>query len=54
MIDPAGDLCTNRSVRENLIEKDIEAVRQWRFRSGTQNGDPVDATLTIEVNFNLR
>ena len=53
MIDPAGDLCTNE-VRENFIEKDIEAVRQWRFRPGTQNGDPVDVALTIEVNFNLR
>ena len=37
-----------------LDDKAIEAVRQWRFRPGTRNGEPVDVTLTIEVNFNRR
>ena len=43
-----------RSLGFGLDDKAIEAVRQWRFRPGTRNGEPVDVTLTIEVNFNLR
>jgi TonB family protein len=34
-----------------LDEKAIEAVRQWRFRAGTRNGEPVTVAATIEVNF---
>ena len=43
-----------RSLRFGLNEKAIEAVKQWRFRPGTRNGEPVDVALRIEVNFNLR
>ena len=43
-----------RSLPFGLNEKAIEAVRQWRFRPGMRNGEPVDVELKIEVNFNLR
>ena len=36
-----------------LDEKAIEAVKQWKFRPGYQNGRPVVAAATIEVNFHL-
>jgi protein TonB len=34
-----------------LDEKAIEAVRQWRFRPATQDGNPVEMVATVEVNF---
>ena len=43
-----------RSLPFGLNEKAIEAVRQWRFRPGMRNGEPVDVEIKIEVNFNRR
>ena len=37
-----------------LDENAIQALKQWRFRPGMRNGVPVDVSLNIEVNFNLR
>jgi TonB family protein len=34
-----------------LDEKAIEAVRQWKFKPGTRDGNPVTVSATIEVNF---
>ena len=36
-----------------LDEKAIEAVKQWRFKPGERNGQPVDVIATIEVMFRL-
>jgi protein TonB len=43
-----------RSLGFGLDENAIQALKQWRFRPGTRNGVPVDVSLNIEVNFNLR
>ena len=37
-----------------LDESAITALKQWRFQPGTKNGVPVDVSLNIEVNFNLK
>ena len=37
-----------------LDENALTAIKQWQFMPGTRNGEPVDVTLNIEVNFNLR
>lgn len=37
-----------------LDESAIDALQHWVFRPGTKNDVPVDVTLNIEVNFNLR
>jgi TonB family protein len=37
-----------------LDDNAIRALKQWRFRPAMKNGVPVDATLNIEVRFNLR
>jgi TonB family protein len=43
-----------RSLGFGLDENAMEALKQWRFRPGMRNGMPVDISLNIEVNFNLR
>ncbi|MEO5819139.1 MAG: TonB family protein [Vicinamibacteraceae bacterium] len=37
-----------------LDQEAIACVRQWRFRPGTRQGQPVPVSVTIEVAFNLR
>jgi periplasmic protein TonB len=43
-----------RSLGFGLDENAIQALKQWHFRPGMRNGVPVDVSLNIEVNFNLR
>jgi protein TonB len=35
-------------------ESAVEAVRQWRYKPGLQNGKPVDVYFTVVVEFTLR
>jgi TonB family protein len=53
-IDPSGhatNIQVRRSLGLGLDEKAIEAVRQWKFKPGTKDGNPVTVSATIEVNF---
>jgi TonB family protein len=43
-----------RSLGLGLDDNALRALKQWRFRPAMKNGIPVDATLNIEVRFNLR
>jgi TonB family protein len=43
-----------RSLGFGLDESAIKALQQWQFRPAMMNGEPVNVTLNIEVNFNLR
>jgi TonB family protein len=43
-----------RGLGFGLDENAIAALSKWRFRPGMRNGTPVDVSLNIEVNFNLR
>jgi TonB family protein len=36
-----------------LDQAAVDAVRQWQFRPGTLNGEPVDVIFTLTVNFRL-
>jgi TonB family protein len=55
-IDPTG-MATNIKVQRGLglglDQKAVEAVRKWRFKPGTKDGNPVTVEATIEVNFRL-
>jgi TonB family protein len=43
-----------RSLGFGLDENAITALKQWRFQPGTMDGQTVDVSLNVEVNFNLR
>ncbi len=42
-----------RSLDQGLDQNAIEAVRQWRFKSGTKDGEPVTVRANVEVNYRL-
>ncbi len=55
-IGPDGvprELRVLRGVGLGLDEKGIEAVRQWKFKPGTKDGQPVTVSATIDVNWRL-
>ena len=55
-VDTSGRLRNVRVIQAlglGLDEKAVEAVQKWKFRPGYQNGRPVVAAATIEVNFHL-
>ncbi|MGA3018895.1 MAG: TonB family protein [Bryobacteraceae bacterium] len=49
----AADITLARSIGFGLDEKALDAVMQWQFKPGTQNGLPVPVTAQIEINFRL-
>jgi TonB family protein len=42
-----------RGLGLGLDERAVEAVRRWRFRSGTAGGKPVVMTAVVEMRFQL-
>jgi len=49
----AADITLARSIGFGLDEKALDAVTQWQFKPGAQNGLPVPVSAQIEVNFRL-
>jgi TonB family protein len=47
----ASNIKVVRSLGMGLDEKAVEAVKQWKFRPGQKDGQPVTVTATIVVNF---
>ncbi len=43
-----------RSLRGDLDQKAVEAVRQWRFEAARYQGKPVGVEFPVEVTFRLR
>jgi protein TonB len=52
----AGDIRVVRSLDRTfgLDEEAIKAMRQWRFRPGSRQGQPVPVVVTVEMEFTLR
>jgi periplasmic protein TonB len=42
-----------QSLKRDLDEKAIDAVRQWKFEPATKNGVPVAVELAVKVDFHL-
>ena len=51
-----GDVKVTRSLDPifGLDQEAIKAARQWRFRPGVRQGEPVPVIITIELTFTLR
>ena len=48
------DVRITKSLDEELDQQAIIAVKQWRFRPGTKDGEPVNVRVTIEMSFTLK
>lgn len=51
---PAPDIRVTRSLDPDLDQQAIKAARQWRFKPGTKDGQPVPVQVSIEMTFTLR
>lgn len=49
----AHNLRVGQSAGMGLDEKALEAVRNWRFKPATLNGQPVATQIAVEVDFHL-
>jgi len=49
----AHDVHVTKSLGSGLDEKSIEAVKQWTFRPGTLDGNPVAVKLRGSVSFHI-
>jgi TonB family protein len=47
------DLSVTKGLGYGLDEKALEAVSQYRFKPAMRGGVPVEARITVEVNFRL-
>ena len=47
------DMKVTRPLGKGLDEKAIEAVKQWRFKPGVKDGNPVAVRIAVEISFNL-
>ena len=48
------DVRITKSLDEELDQQAIIAVRQWRFRPGTKDGEPVNVRVSVEMTFTLK
>jgi TonB family protein len=56
IVDPNGmpeDVHVLRGVGNGLDEKAVEAVKQYKFKPAMEDGKPVAAAVSVEVNFKL-
>jgi TonB family protein len=51
---PGPDVRIIKSLDPDLDQQAIKAVRQWRFKPGTKDGQPVPVEVNIEMRFTLR
>ena len=42
-----------RGVRPDVDRAVVDAVQKWRFEPATRDGKPVEATITVQVDFHL-
>jgi TonB family protein len=55
-IDPAGTVQETKLVSGDtlLAQAATDAVKQWRFKPRTANGNPVEMDTTVTLNFRLQ
>jgi periplasmic protein TonB len=56
VVDELGrpqDISLVRGIGFGLDENAVRAVRSWRFKPGSSEGQPVPTIATVELNFRL-
>ena len=48
-----GDILVGQSLRHDLDMAAVEAMKQWRFKPATLNGQPIAVAVFIEMSFHL-
>src|SRR4029077_5248684 len=57
IIDESGNVDNVKVIKGlpmGLSEEAVAAVRKWKFRPGTMNGEPVPVIFNLTVNFTLQ
>jgi len=49
-----GDVTVKKSLDPDLDVQAVRAAKQWKFKPGTKDGEPVAVEVTIELSFTLR
>jgi TonB family protein len=49
----AHDVMVTKSLGHRLDEKALVSVQQWQFEPAAENGKPIPARITIEVDFSI-
>ena len=49
-----GDLTLKRSLDDELDQEAVKALKQWKFKPGTKDAEPVAVQVFIELSFTLR
>jgi TonB family protein len=49
-----GDVTIKKSLDPDLDAEAIRAAKQWKFKPGTKDGEPVPVEVSIELSFTLR
>jgi len=48
------DIVVTRSLDEELDQQAVKAAKQWLFKPGTKDDEPVNVRVNIELTFTLR
>ena len=57
IIDPSGNVTDARVLKPlplGLDQAALDAVKRWKFKPGTLNGQPVPVIYNLTVNFRLQ
>ncbi len=49
-----GDVTIKQSLDEDLDQQAIKALKEWKFRPGTKDGEPVAVQCFVELSFHLK
>lgn len=49
-----GDVTVKSSLDDDLDQAAVTAAKQWRFKPGTKDGEPVSVQVFIELSFKLK
>ena len=49
-----GDVTVTKSLDTGLDQQAVKAMKQWAFKPGTKDGEPVAVRVNVEMTFTLK